>query len=509
MVLQWGMIVTCVQMREAEDLAFGKGRSAALLMDVAGSGVGQALESFFPVPGSLVVYLGKGNNGGDGLVAARHLADLGWEVLVRLTSPVGELAELPARHFEDLESRGLAEVLDDDEDLSFLPKPLVLLDGLLGIGAKGAIRGEPAAAAAEMNAARERLGAATVAIDIPSGIDGDTGEPYPGAVVADITMTVSAVKCGLLGDDATGHVGRLVLVPVPEIPVDEVGDGGRVLITPERFVGVLGRRRFETHKGRSGRVAVVAGSKSFPGAGVLASMAAVRGGAGLVTLYVKEEAHGLIAAKAVPEVMVTAVEDYREVLEAEADVVALGPGLGKGHAGELMDVIFNDGRPMVVDADGLNVLAEAGVEKISGAKGERLLTPHPGEMARLLGLDGVADLARRAEVVGGFVGKFPGVTLLLKGARTVVGGAGKPFAFNSTGHPGMATGGVGDVLTGLCAALMVQGLGCYEAGCVGSWINGRAAERAVWGGLQSEESLAATDLVGEFGRAFSDWREEA
>ena len=227
-------------------------------------------------------------------------------------------------------------------------------------------------------------------------------------------------------------------------------------------------------------------------------------GAGLVTLYTSPEGQSLIAAKVAPEVMVRAVDSYVDVLDARHDVLAIGPGLGTHRREEILAVIERAPQPLIVDADALNVLATH-IELLDACLGPRLLTPHPGEMARLFP---ASTALPRRETAGRFTVRFP-FTLLLKGARTIVGQSGLNLSFNTTGTPGMATGGMGDVLTGVLAALAGQGLGLYDAARLGAWLCGRAAECAITHGCESEESLTATHVIARLGDAFRDFREGA
>ena len=485
------MIVTVTQMQEAEEHLFATGVEAEPLMDRAGRGIALAVDDFFPGRGTVTVYVGPGHNGGDALVAARHLVAMGWGIELRL---VGR------ERFRPLTEKKLGE-------LGELRRPspggrLVVLDGLLGIGARGPLRGDIELAAAEMNALRRERSAQTVAIDIPSGLDGDSGEPYAGAVIADLTLTIAQVKAGLLADAAIDHVGLLALIPLDQIVVSD-GDPGALLLEPRRLAKLLPRRKFDTHKGAAGRVGIIAGSRGLTGAAILCSAAAVRGGAGLVTLFVPEEIYLVAAAGAIPEVMVRPVQSYAEVRDAKLDALAIGPGIGRHHAGEILELITGDPRPCVVDADGLNLIAAQGVAILHQCKGSRLLTPHPGEMERLSPREG----RTRRGWAEGFADQIPTAVLLLKGARTIIKAHGQPAAFNPTGHPGMATGGLGDVLTGVCAALVAQGLSVYDAACAGSWLAGRAAELAL--PEQSVESFCASDTIDHLGRAFDCLRAEA
>ena len=499
------MLVTCTQMADCERRALERGVSAADLMEEAGRGIAAVVRQFFPRPGVLGLYLGKGNNAGDALVAARELARDGWFVCARLAFSVADFKPLPAQHWRALGS-SVREV--DGNDLRGVAgSTLVLLDGLVGIGATGPLEGPMRALAAEMNELRQRCHARVVAMDIPSGLDGDSGQPCPDAVMADITVTVAAVKRGLVADAAASHTGRLALVPLPGLRVEE-GDGEAAALTAPVLRSVLPRREYDFHKGEAGRIGIIAGSRGFLGAAVLASTGALRGGGGLITLLAKEDVYPLLAARTPPEVMVRQVGDFREALQLGFDVIAVGPGLGMSSQSEISRLLRDAKIPLVLDADALTMVAHSRLETLAGSPGPRLLTPHPGEMARLVERESAWKAQDRRGLVEAFVGRVANLTLLVHGARTVVATQGERTEFNTTGHPGMATGGVGDVLTGLCAALIGQGVGTHAAACLGAWLSGRAAEIALAQG-QSHESLVASDIARWLGAAFSDLRSGA
>ncbi len=500
------MILTCRQMQEVEEAAFARGVKAADLMEKAGLGIAEVVRQFFPEPGMLVLFLGKGNNAGDALVAARHLISHGWKVRARVAFPLEQWKPLPVEHWDKL-SRAVAP---DDllaEDWRMARGPMVLMDGLIGIGGSGNLRGPLAEAAREMNDFRKQRHAVTIALDLPSGLDNETGAPGAPCVEADITATIGFVKAPLLADEALRNVGRLAVIRLPELeayfPTQEDDGVGGEIIMAATLLPTLPCRPFDFHKGSAGRVGIVAGSPGFIGAAILSASAALHGGGGLLTLYVKDDIFDAAAMKAPPEVMVKRVADYRDCLDDRLDAIGLGPGLGSAHDDEVHTLLRSFPGPMVVDADGLNLLARTGVETLRDCAGPRLLTPHPGEMARLA--PEMKGLSRR-EQASQFAGAYPGVTLLLKGSRTVIAEAGSPLAYNTTGNAGMATGGQGDVLTGLCAALAGQGMGLREAACLGAWLCGRAAELAISHGTSSQESLSAGDVVSHFGAAFQSLR---
>lgn len=497
------MVLNCGEMRQAEEVAFARGITAGQLMEEAGAGIAGAVTQFFPRPGLAVLYLGKGNNAGDALVAARHLLDAGWHVAARLAFGTDQFSALPAGHWKMLGEK--IERLDSGDEISRREGVVVLVDGLVGIGATGPLRDKLADLAEEMNRLRRMRHAVTVALDIPSGLDPESGAPGASCVRADLTLTIAYVKNALLADAATDLVGRLAVVPLRELSGAK-GDTSRRLAGARQLLETLPRRPFEFHKGQAGRVGIIAGSRGFLGAASLCATAALRGGAGLVTLFVRHDVYPLVAALTPPEVMVREVGDYREALEAGMDAIGLGPGLGLERGDEILDVIVRAAVPLVLDADALNLLAQRGLDALRKNSTPRLLTPHPGEMARLAAREPALHAPSRAAQAEAFAAMFPQAALLLKGARTVVAAKDRPLSFNSTGHPGMATGGMGDVLTGLCTALVAQGVAVFDAACLGAWLCGRAAEIAVRDGAESQESLVAGDVTSQLGAACGDLR---
>jgi len=495
------MIVSCAEMRAAEEQAFSLGASAENLMDEAAGGIAAAIWQFFPKPGTLVLYLGKGNNAGDALAVGRLLAQRGWRVWLRRSS--SSLGALAQRKLDQLAQAAT----DATKPADFLrgAGPLVLVDGLVGIGARGALRDWAAQAAIEINSIRLDHHASVVAIDIPSGVDGDMGTIYPDAVEADLTCTIGAPKSGLLSDTATSHVGRICLVPLHIINKRSLLGGSDTprLLTPDGLVPHLPHRGFDFHKGEAGRVSIVAGSKGMLGAACLCAEGVLRAGAGLITLFALEEDYPILASRAPAEVLVRPVASYLEVLDHRADALAIGPGLGLARKDEVAQLCRTAEVPAVLDADALNALAAEG--GIPAMAGPRLLTPHPGEMARLVhGDDSDSD---RATTARNFAQAHPDHSLLLKGARTIIATNSEPLVYNTTGTPGMATGGMGDVLSGVAAALLASNVSPHQAGCLGSWLLGRAGERAISEAGDSVESVSPSHLLAQLGGAFQDLRE--
>lgn len=473
-------------MRAAEEAAFARGISAEELMEQAGAGIARAIAKFFPQPGKCVVFAGKGHNAGDAFVAARCLAQSGWKIETRLIFPEEKLSPLTRKELQALPDRK-----------SEADHPTIILDGLLGLGAHPPLREPIRRACREINSLGKG-GVYVIAVDLPSGLDGDTGAADEDCVVSDFTITVGCAKSGLIADGALDFVGRLEVVPLPELQPEK--NGGAELATPESLRELLPRRLYSSYKNQFGRIGIVAGSRGFTGAAILCSLGALRAGAGLVEVFVPEEIYEIVAAAAAPEAMVKPIKSYRDLLNEPLDIWAVGPGLGKSRAEEILPFIRDARQPMVVDADGLNILSGE-MEALKKVQGPRLLTPHPGEMKRLF----PNENRSRADLAEKFSAEYK-VTLLLKGSRTLVAEAGRLLSYNTTGNPGMATGGMGDILTGVCAGLLGAKLIPNEAARIGAWVCGRAAELAIFNGTASEESLLPRDVLDHLGLAFKELR---
>jgi NAD(P)H-hydrate epimerase len=336
---------------------------------------------------------------------------------------------------------------------------------------------------------------------LPSGIDPDSGQISQNTVIADITFMIGNAKRGLLYAHAAAATGALALVTVEPLTFTRTGDFE--LISPQTLDGGKSPRPFDFHKGEAGRVAILAGSEAYTGAAVLAATGALRGGGGLVTLFVPNAVRNTIAAKCPPEIIVRGFHNPRELLTLTFDSWVIGCGLGEMDtpmAEGLLDLISNSPAPAVLDADALNLIAKSGRTGIF--RGNHLLTPHPGEFARLA--PDLRDLPRE-EAARRFADRVP-ATLLLKGCRTIVTRQGQPLWCNSTGTPGMATGGQGDLLAGVIAARVAIGDSPVDAAGLGAWLCGRAAEVAINQEYLSEESLAPSDVLHFLGAAFRDWK---
>lgn len=494
--------LTLAEMLAAESLAISRGWTEEQLLDEAGRQLGLAIGRHFPTAGTVIAYLGKGHNAGDAVVALGVLRErFGWEIGVRHAFASGPLAPLLEK-----KCAALGPIRDWQEmpDWQSLKRPVVLLDGLLGCGGKGPLRGAVLESAAEIEWLRQNTGARVVAVDLPSGVDPDTGRAMPGAVHADLTFMIGHAKHGLLLGTAANHTGALALVPLDLIPPPQDPPSSDLeLISPQNLHFGKSPRPFDFHKGMAGRVSVVAGSRNYPGAAVIAATGALRGGAGLITLHVPANARLAIAARCPAEIIVKSYRSLSEIRDTVCDSWVIGCGLGPLAPAEfehLWEILSTHPSPAVLDADALNAIAVHGTCK--SLQKRHVITPHPGEFRRLA--PDLADLDRE-QAAREFV-KTSAATLLLKGSRTLVTRAGSAVWCNSTGGPSMASGGQGDLLAGVIGARLAAGMDPMEAAAHSAWVCGRAAEIAVTTDLESDESLTPQDVSHALGRAFNDWR---
>jgi len=494
--------VTISGMLAAEAGALSGGWTEESLLDLAGERLGLAIGRFFPVPGIAVGYLGKGHNAGDTLVALGVLRDrFGWRIGARNAFPMEEWAPLTLRKWRQL---GLDHTLSAPPSWRDEKGTLLLLDGLLGTGSKGSLKQELRILAEEMEWLRGHAGARVAAVDVPSGIEADSGKFPPGTVTADATFMIANPKRGLLLSHAANATGALALVPLEPLTSEETGE--IELICPQLMDTAKRSRPFDFHKGMAGRVNIVAGSESYTGAAILAATGALRGGGGLITLHAPRPAVSAIASRCPPEIIVRGYSSFSDLRETRTDAWVVGCGIGHLDAApgaELLDFIAGSTVPMVIDADALNLISSH--DAIHRLTDLHLVTPHPGEFRRL-----APDLAEmpRESAARAFVERTS-ATLLLKGCRTLVTRKGQPLWSNSTGSPGMATGGQGDLLAGVIGARLALGDSALDAASLSAWLCGRAAEIAIadtGSACESEESLTPSCVANRLGAAYRDWR---
>ena len=469
------------EVRRLDALAIdGHGIPGITLMERAGAAVFATLAASWPEAEELLVCCGGGNNGGDGYVVAALARRRGLRCgVLAVSDPAGLKGDAALAHRRAVEAGVAVEAWDG----SLPGSPQVVVDALLGTGLDRAVGG----AYGEVIEAINRDRAPVIAVDIPSGLHADAGRVMGCAVRARITVSFIGLKRGMFTGDGPEHAGTVAYhdLGVPAAVFDEVPPGA------ERLDGTLlgprlGRRDRNAHKGRHGHVLVVGGDAGMTGAPRMAGLAALRAGAGLVSVAVPPAAVG---PGWPPELMVHGVAgrgDLAPLLD-KATVIAVGPGLGTGAWGrELLAGCLAAERPLVVDADGLNLLAAGG-----GRRDDWVLTPHPGEAARLLGSVAAQVQADRFGAAAELYRRYGGA-VLLKGCGSLVAAADGPVAVCGAGNPGMAAGGMGDVLTGVVAGLRAQGLTAADAARAGAWVHGCAGDRAARGG---ERGLLATDLL--------------
>ena len=475
------------EVRELDRLAIEeRGVPGFTLMRRAARAAFDVLLESFPVPGVITIVCGPGNNGGDGYVMASLAKQQGVEVQV---IQVGD----PAKGSADAKlARSRAEqdaVPMQLFDAQLLLNGGVIVDALLGTGLSGEVRKDYAEVIRWMN--RQEL--PILAVDIPSGLCSDSGVILGEAVEADLTVSFIGLKRGLLTGFGPNVCGELFFddLAVPEDIYDEVPAAVSRLTVTETLRALPPRKACD-HKGSFGHVLVVGGDYGMAGATAMAAEAAGRVGAGLVACATRPEHVAALVARS-PEVMAQGIVSGQELepLLERPSVLVVGPGLGRGPWGEqLLQQAYNSGKPMIVDADALNILSEGRVIK-NPHRDNWILTPHPAEAARLLGCDTASVQADRFAAVKALQQQFGGA-VVLKGAGTLIADAGEEMGLCSDGNPGMATGGMGDVLSGVLGALIAQGLLVDEAARLGVCLHARAGDLAAQAGQRGTQ---ASDLI--------------
>ncbi|HEV2321881.1 MAG TPA: NAD(P)H-hydrate dehydratase [Gammaproteobacteria bacterium] len=476
-------LFTAAQVRDLDRAAIeGAGIPALELMQRAGLGAWRILANQWPGAERVLVLCGAGNNAGDGYVLAAEARVQGRRVtLLTLADPI----KLPATAAE-MRGRYLKAGGVETRFNGKLPLADVIVDALLGTGLDRPLQGEWLRAVEAVNAASIPV----LSLDIPTGLNADTGVEMTGAVRADVTVTFIGLKTGLFtgaGPECCGLL-RFDDLEVPaSVYTSTLPRALRLRSSGMREQHLPARRR-DAHKGDFGHVLVVGGDHGMGGAARLAAEAALRSGAGLVSVATRRE-HVQALLAGLPEAMVRAVEAPEELppLLARSSVVAIGPGLGQDVWGmALLEQILATSLPLVVDADALNLLA-----KSPWKRGNWILTPHPGEAARLLGSD-TARLQGDRYAAAEDIARCFGAVTVLKGSGSLIAAPGETTSVCTAGNPGMAAPGMGDVLSGVIAALVAQGLGLPDAARMGVYVHASAGDLAA---RQGERGLMARDLM--------------
>ena len=460
-----------------------------VLMENAGKGVVQEIEDLLGdfKKKHVLIFCGKGNNGGDGYVIARRLHNHGAEVVVFLAGKKEAIKGDAKINLTILENLGIdVYEISSMEEIPQFHRVDLVVDALLGTGVTGPVVGFFGDLIKTMN----NYGAPIVAVDLPSGMETDTGAVHGACVEADVTVTMAHLKAGLLFSPAQDHAGEIVIANIgvpPEISLKL--HENLFLVEDEDIRSRLPERQLNAHKTSVGKVVVFAGSVGMTGAATLASISSLQIGAGLTKLGIPASLNPILEQK-LTEVMtvplaetnhqsisVKAKDQVEELLEW-ANVLAVGPGLSTHEETvEFVKWLLKAvQKPMVLDADGLNALA-GDTSLIEKYAGPMVLTPHPGELARLTGAS-ISDIEKNRFVILRDLSKRWGKVIVLKGGPTITAAPDGRIFINSTGNPGMATGGSGDVLTGMIAGLLAQNLSAIDAALVGVFIHGLAGDIA-------------------------------
>ncbi len=513
-------VLNSAQMREADRRTIDEiGIPSLVLMENAGRQVVAAMEAMHGelLERQVAVLCGHGNNGGDGFVVARTLMQRGISVSVFLMGRVADVRGDARINLEILGRLGVTVVEIGDSQawelhFSEVRDCSIIVDAIFGTGLNAPVSGLIESVIADVNAA----GITVVSIDVPSGLSADAVEPIGESIEADTTVTLGAPKLPLVLPPGETRAGDIVIADIG-IPADVIEnlEGPRIaLLTRHGMRELVTPRVAESHKGDYGRVLIVAGSRGKTGAAHLAAVGALRSGAGLVTIATPANCQAVLATMG-PEYMTEALDEVAEgpgegvgidpacvdrVLDMARDVIALGPGLGQAGATQqfIRSLVDRATMPLVIDADGLNAFSE-NPDRLAGREGrDVIITPHPGEMARLVGMSADEVQASRLEIARNFAVAHR-VYVVLKGHRTLIATPDERIFINPTGNPGMATGGTGDVLTGMIAAWLAQLLDAEAACKLAVYLHGMAGDLAE--ADEGEVAMTSADLAGHIGDA--------
>ena len=515
-------VVSVAQMRELDRRAIEEFNiPCEELMDRAGDGVAEIVERLAGAAGFrhpfVLLIAGRGNNGGDAFAAAHYLKGEGFDCEIWIAGTKSEVQGDALKFLSRARQAGVPiHELPTKEDWD-AAAPIgadIIVDGVLGIGASGPARGPAIGAIQFINAcSHESL---VVSIDVPSGLNADTGIVEGEAVVADFTATIGLPKLGLVDPAALEHIGVLDVVDIgipPNVVAELTSETELALVHRNDLAPLLPRRSRNAHKGTFGRVLLIGGARGYSGAITLAARAALRSGAGRVQCAVPQSIAPIVAGQ-VPEAMVFGVEETEtgsisanawksiEALLDKADAVLIGPGLTLHKDSFVLarNLVRASEVPFVLDADALNAL-EGQPHLLTKSRAPMGMTPHPGEMARLFAQT-VEQVQGDRRGVAVAAAKYTSGTIVLKGAGTLIAHTDQPLAINLNGNPGMATGGTGDVLAGILTALLGQGLKPYDAARLAVYVHGRAGDQVAL--QKSQTGLTAGDLANELPFAFRD-----
>ena len=471
------------QVRELDRIAIKDYKIPGLtLMQRAGKAAFQTLQSTWPDAKNIIVLCGVGNNGGDGYVLAKLAHAAGKNISLMQIGDPEKLKGDARLAADEFSTTGIPVASFAAEQLG---KADVLVDAVLGTGLDRKVTGDIENVITAINHSNVPV----LAIDIPSGMNADTGQPMGCAVMASVTISFIGLKQGMFTGEGQTHSGKILFddLGVPK-DIYEAVPAATIRINLASLQSLLPKRPKSAHKGHYGHVLVIGGDSGYTGAVIMAGEAAARSGAGLVSIATRTEHAAVISTKR-PELMAHGVETPKQLsaLLDKVNVVAVGPGLGQSQwAQALFSRVLEARLPVVVDADALNLLALDPLHHDNW-----VLTPHPGEAARLLNCKTSDIQADRFTAIKEIQQQYGGV-IVLKGNGTLIFNRSGEMALCDSGNPGMATGGMGDVLTGVIAGLLAQGLNQDTAACLGVCLHASAADMAAGNG---ERGLLATDLM--------------
>ena len=501
-------VLNAAQMREADRRTIEDvGIPSLVLMENAGRQVVAAIEAVHAdlLDGQVAVLCGRGNNGGDGFVVARTFLQRGVDVSVFLIGQVSDVRGDARTNLDILGRLGVTvvEIADGQAwelHLSEVRDCDLIIDAIFGTGLNAPVHGLIESVIADINAS----GIPVVAIDLPSGLSADTPDPIGASVEAGTTVTLAAPKLPLVLPPAENRAGDIVIadIGIPSSVIDELGGPRLELLTRSGTRELITPRAPESHKGDFGHVLIVAGSLGKTGAAHLSAMGALRSGAGLVTVATPAECLPIVATMA-PEYMTIALDSVEALLDIARDVIAIGPGLGQAPETRafVKSLVEHATTPLVIDADGLNAFADD-PDRLTGREGrDVIITPHPGEMARLVGMSTEEVQSSRLDIARNFAAAHH-LYVVLKGHRTLIATPDEKVFINPTGNPGMASGGMGDVLTGMVAACLAQLLDAEAACKLAVYLHGMAGDLA--DAHAGDMSLVASDLVAHIGPAVQE-----
>lgn len=473
-------LVSSKEMKVIEQKTFAQGAIPIDVMEKAAEAVADFVNLRFDKDAKICVVCGKGNNGGDGYAAARILHNLGYDVCIYNVFETLQTEDAKT-NFDAAANLGIPFVKKIDAD--------VVIDAVLGIGING---GCSLDIIDEIN----ESGAYVIAVDVPTGTDADTGAVLEKAVRADATVTFGYIKTGLLQYPGKTLAGEIVLAPLDFVSADTKC----FYPDEEDIAGMIPDIAADEHKGSMGRLCIIAGSKGMTGAATLSAMGALRSGAGLVSVVIPDNLNAIMEIKLTEAMTVPAkCEDSltfdaaKEAIDSvKADAYVIGPGLGRGEdIYKIVEYVLKKDVPVVIDADGINALC-GNIDILKKSAGKVVLTPHPGEMAHLLGVS-IGDVqSGRINLAKNFAKEY-NVTMVLKGAATITAAENGATYINSTGNPGMATGGSGDVLSGIIGAFAARGMSAEYAAAAGVYVHGLAGDIAA--GKIGQLGMLPTDMA--------------